>query len=208
MAWPGSCSSAGFATVGALLVWKRPGNPIGWLLSATGLSYAAAGFGILLSHFPAARAFVNWSGWIWLFGVGLTVFVLLLFPTGHLPSRRWRPVAWAAAAGLAAWVLGNAFAPRIITDDTPTPNPIGVAAPAGNVFLVLAIGGLLLIVGTGAGRHRLRGVPVPAGRDGRARAAEVAGVRGRADRGGPAGRAGRRAIHESGQRVQQPAERR
>ena len=75
----------GFATVGALLVWKRPGNPIGWLLSATGLSYAAAGFGIFLSHFPAAQPFVNWSGWLWLFGIGLTVFVLLLFPTG-LPA--------------------------------------------------------------------------------------------------------------------------
>jgi two-component system NarL family sensor kinase len=31
---------ASFATVGALLAWKRPGNPIGWLLSATGLAYA------------------------------------------------------------------------------------------------------------------------------------------------------------------------
>jgi signal transduction histidine kinase len=139
----------GFATVGALLAWKRPGNPIGWLLSATGLSYAAAGFEIFLSHFPAALTFVDWSGWLWLFGLGLTVFILLLFPTGHLPSPRWRPVAWAAAAGLAAWVLGNAFAPRIITDNTPTPNPIGVASPAGNVFFVLAIGGLVLIIGTG-----------------------------------------------------------
>jgi signal transduction histidine kinase len=139
----------GFATVGALLAWKRPGNPIGWLLSATGLSYAAAGFGIFLAHFPGALTFVDWSGWLWLFGLGLTVFVLLLFPTGHLPSPRWRPVAWAAAAGLAAWVLGNAFAPRIITDNTPTPNPIGMAPPAGNVFFVLAIGGLILIIVTG-----------------------------------------------------------
>src|SRR5215813_13588691 len=38
-----------FATVGALLVWKRPANPIGWLLCATGLSYGAAGgLGLLL----------------------------------------------------------------------------------------------------------------------------------------------------------------
>jgi signal transduction histidine kinase len=139
----------GFATVGALLVWKRPGNPIGWLLSASGLAYAAADFGLLLHHLPGARAWWGWFGWMWLFGLGLTVFVLLLFPTGHLPSRRWRPVAWAAAAGLAGWVLGNAFAPRSITAGTKTPNPIGLPAPAGNVFLVLAVGGVLLIVGTG-----------------------------------------------------------
>jgi signal transduction histidine kinase len=140
---------AGFATVGALLVWKRPGNPVGWLLSASGLVYAVADFGLLLWHVPGAGAWRHWFGWLWLFGLGLTVFVLLLFPAGHLPSRRWRPVAWAAAAGLAGWVLGNAFAPRIVTDDTPTPNPIGVPAPAGNVFFVLAIGGVLLMVGTG-----------------------------------------------------------
>src|SRR5437899_10814893 len=43
----------GFATVGALLGWKRPANPIGWLLSATGLSYAFGGAaGLLLLQFP------------------------------------------------------------------------------------------------------------------------------------------------------------
>jgi signal transduction histidine kinase len=140
---------AGFATVGALLVWKRPGNPIGWLLCGTGLCYTTGAIAIFLAHFPAALTFVNWAGWIWLFGLGLAVFILLLFPTGHLPSRRWRPVAWAAAAGLAAWVLGNAFAPRIVSDNTPTPNPIGVAAPAGNVFYILVGGGLLLIIASG-----------------------------------------------------------
>src|SRR6516162_4612114 len=41
-----------FATVGALLAWKRPENPIGWLLSAIGLTSAAAGFGVFLAHYP------------------------------------------------------------------------------------------------------------------------------------------------------------
>src|SRR6266496_2393974 len=110
-----------FATVGALLAWKRPANPIGWLLSATGLSYASA----------------------------VAVGRLLLFPTGSLPSRRWRPVAWAAAAAIAAWVLGNAFAPTLASGPPPVRNPIGVAGPAGHVFDVLGGAGAALIAATG-----------------------------------------------------------
>jgi hypothetical protein len=43
---------AAFATVGALLAWKRPGNPIGWLLSAIGLAWAGAGQGCCWPAFP------------------------------------------------------------------------------------------------------------------------------------------------------------
>jgi signal transduction histidine kinase len=140
----------GFATVGALLAWKRPANPIGWLLSATGLSYAFAFIGLLLLQFPRTRIWSNWLGWLWFFGIGFVVFVLLLFPTGTLPSRRWRPVGWAAAAALAGWAIGNAFAPTIISAGSPAlRNPIGVAGPAGHVFDVLAGAGAALIVATG-----------------------------------------------------------
>jgi hypothetical protein len=97
---------AAFATVGALLAWKQPRNPIGWLLSGTGLAYAVAAFGVFLAHFPRTLTLSNWLGFLYLLGIGLCVFVVLLFPTGRLPSRRWRPVAWAAGAGLAGWVLG------------------------------------------------------------------------------------------------------
>jgi MFS family permease len=140
---------AAFATVGALLAWKRPGNPIGWLLSATGLAYAVAVFGVLLLHFPQTRTLANWLGWIFLAGIGLCVFVVLLFPSGHLPSRRWRPVAWAAGAGLAGWVLGCAFAPTIIGYSPPTRNPVGVTGPAGDIFTIMAHGGVVLIAATG-----------------------------------------------------------
>src|SRR5579859_1415362 len=90
-----------FATVGALLAWKRPGNPIGWLLSATGLVTAAAVFSVFLAHFPPTVSLANWLGFLYLLAFGLCVFVVLLFPTGRLPSRRWRVVAWGAGAGLA-----------------------------------------------------------------------------------------------------------
>src|SRR5947207_51082 len=140
----------GFATVGALLAWKRPVNPIGWLLSATGLSYAVGAAGLLLLQFPRTRAWGHWLGWMYFLGIGFVVFVLLLFPTGSLPSRRWRPVAWAAAAAIAAWVLGNAFAPTLISSGSPpVRNPIGVAGPAGLVFDVLGGAGVALIAATG-----------------------------------------------------------
>ena len=140
---------AAFATVGALLAWKRPGNPIGWLLSATGLAYAVGISSVLLAHFPRTLTLAIWLGWIFLLGIGLCVFVVLLFPTGHLPSRRWRPVAWAAGAGLAGWALGSTFAPTILSYSPSMRNPAGLTGPAGNIFKIMGLAGELLIPATG-----------------------------------------------------------
>jgi hypothetical protein len=140
---------AAFATVGALLAWRRPTNPIGWLLSATGLVTAVATASEVLAHYPALVTLADWLGCLYLFAFGLCVFVLLVFPTGHLPTRRWRPVAWAAATGLAGWVLGCAFAPTIFTFSPNLRNPIGVTGPAGHIFQIMALGGAVLVAGTG-----------------------------------------------------------
>ena len=137
-----------FATVGALLAWKRPKNPIGWLLSAIGLAFAVAVFGVFLAQFPRMLTLAYWLGFLYLLGFGLCVFVVLLFPTGELPSRRWRPVAWAAGAGLAGWVLGCAFAPTLITA-SPMRNPAGVTGPAGDIFELIAFVGAVLIAAAG-----------------------------------------------------------
>jgi hypothetical protein len=58
-------------------------------------------------------------------------------------------VARAAGAGLAGWVLGNAFAPTIFTGSASEPNPVGVTGPAGDIFKIMAFGGMLLIAATG-----------------------------------------------------------
>ena len=109
------------------------------------------GFALFLQYFKPTLTFAQWSGWTWLVGPALTVFVLLLFPAGSLPSRRWRIVAWAAVTGIGCWIAGNAFAPMILTSGPPeVTNPIGVAGPAGRFFSVLA--------GLGAGVIALSGV--------------------------------------------------
>jgi len=77
-------------------------------------------------------------------GVGpAATFVLLLFPDGRLPSRRWRPVVWLSGAALTATVVGLALTPGQI-EDTAVTNPLGVA-PGTAAMEALASAGLALL---------------------------------------------------------------
>ena len=99
---------AAFATVGALLAWKRPGNPIGWLLSATALVYAVGIFGTFLAHFHRTLTLANWLGWTFDRGrrAGAGCRRAAVPHRASALPRRWAAGAWAAGAGLAG---GGAF---------------------------------------------------------------------------------------------------
>jgi len=102
------------ACVGAVLVIRVPGNPIGWLL-LVGLGLISTLDTVLANLAPVidGSAGVAWSQWIsqmFFLSVVLSfVALMLLFPTGHLPSRRWRPVADLAVVVLVWGTAGVIF---------------------------------------------------------------------------------------------------
>jgi len=93
-----------FSVVGALIASHRSENLIGWIFLAVGFFYGLLSAGeeyaiyALLTNrgaLPLGAGFSWLVTWIWAPGLGLLlVFLPLLFPDGHPPSRRWRWVAW------------------------------------------------------------------------------------------------------------------
>src|SRR5918998_6640990 len=93
-----------FATVGALVTSRKPGNAIGWIFCYLGLSFPLVGAGeeyALYALMTEPGSLPGGEGTVWLAALlgGPIVFavfalVFLLFPNGRLLSHRWRSVVW------------------------------------------------------------------------------------------------------------------
>jgi hypothetical protein len=69
------------------------------------------------------------AAWVWNLPIGLLLYLLLLFPDGRLPSRRWLPVAWLSAAWTAVEaVSGGDHAGWYCEGLGPIENPLGVVS--------------------------------------------------------------------------------
>lgn len=124
------------ASLGAAVARRRPGHPVGRVLQLTALAgaltVAASGHAdaALFGPLPAtgATATVWVSRWLWVLLVGgQSVALLFAFPDGHLPSRRWRPLLWASAAGVGLLTLQAMAQPFDESGwrDVPVENPLG-----------------------------------------------------------------------------------
>jgi hypothetical protein len=154
------------AGVGLLIASRLPGIAIGWLLSVIGLSLAASllteqyalyGLATAPGSVPAARLAGWCAGGLATQTVMLLFFLILLFPDGRLPSRRWRPVLWAMFAVAVAWptrglqagisVVGG-ISEVLFAAKVTYPNPLGIF-PSHGWFNVLVSVILILVAITG-----------------------------------------------------------
>ena len=122
----------GTPVLGVLIVLRLPRNPYGWVWLGFGLSFAL----FIIAQSYAAYAAANprtlpapgmaeWVGTMgWVVALIFLPLLLLLFPTGRLPSRRWRFLVWiVVATGVFVVVVGTA-----------RPVRSGVVGPGGELF--------------------------------------------------------------------------
>jgi hypothetical protein len=157
---------ASAAAVGALVAGRRPRHPVGWLLLGIALSvsfnvlvepYVKYGLVVRPGSLPGAFYLVPFVYSSFLVGLACAGFVLLLTPTGSLPSPRWRWWARVAAAAPAVTVLGFAVQPDPLAPEL-LGNPVAVPALA-PALLVAALAGMAVVAAgllAGAGSLVLR----------------------------------------------------
>jgi signal transduction histidine kinase len=158
-----------FGAAGVLIATRVPSNPIGWILLGAGIGTAIQELAqqyLLygLHDTPGAVPRVDIAAWIvewiWIPYMAIVAFVIpLIYPTGRLPSPRWRPVL---VAGLFAAAIGTAFFALIPGPMESTPefsNPFGIEGStwirtAGNIVMLVFVAGLLAALGSIGVRYR------------------------------------------------------
>ena len=139
-----------FPLVGALIASRRPHNPIGWMCLVVGLFwmlmtltevYSAHGLARPGSvPFPVTIHALLYS-WLWVPTVGLLgIFMILLFPDGRLPSRRWRPLAWLSGAVIVVESIAVFLTPGPLEGLREVQNPFGLEGQ----FWLLTVGWVVL----------------------------------------------------------------
>ncbi len=146
--------------VGGLVASRHPSNPIGWILCSftaiQGVSlvlegyteyYLSSGGGSL--RVAEAAAWVN--NWSYVSAFLTVTLVLLLFPDGHLPSRRWAPALWCCLVGNALFAAGVALDTGPLHEYPEIVNPLGISHGLASVIGPIGITLTLIALFASAG---------------------------------------------------------
>ncbi len=123
------------STVGSLIASRHPDNVVGWILVVGTLLWVLGEFALQYATYaletrPGALPGGVWLAWLgsWIDDIGwavLSIFTPLLFPTGRLPSPRWRPLRWVAVSLLVVHVAAQPFAIGPLQGMPSISNPLG-----------------------------------------------------------------------------------
>jgi signal transduction histidine kinase len=168
----GGVANLAVPAVGFVLASRRPANRVGWLFLVAGLALGLGGFAgayglralvAAPGSWPAGRAVAWMANWIWVIPLAMLAFVFLLFPTGQLRSRRWRPAAWFVGGAFAftAVVLlvhatrfwADPFSPASRTVTTAVESAFYLVLPAA---LVVGVAAVVVRFVRSAGEERLQ----------------------------------------------------
>ena len=156
-----------FPTVGVIVLNKRPRTTLGWLMLSMGVmtlpvdGYGAYALNVTHGAWPGAVYALGLWSWTWVPFIGISGFLLLLFPDGHLASPRWRWFAWLCGVGLVllsltVWLLPGTLADNGFPD---IQNPFGIESLrtlGGWAHLPVIIAPLIVVGGAIAVIVRLR----------------------------------------------------
>lgn len=124
-----------FPIVGALVASKRPRNPIGWICLTAGLFWMlivlgdqSTAYGLATTGSPPGPVMLDaLTLFAWVPPVGLLgAFMVMLFPDGRLPSRRWRPLAWFSGVAILLASVALELEPGRLPYRGGVRNPLGI----------------------------------------------------------------------------------
>jgi signal transduction histidine kinase len=146
-------TNLGVPVIGIVLATRRPENRIGWLFLVAGLALGLTAFCDQYSNHvlsmdagaPTGLVTMWLSRWLWPIPVGSLPFLFLLFPDGHLHSRRWLPVAWLAGIALALLVTASLIGATLLWS-RPLQEDVGSSfAAIGSVANALFLAGAVAL---------------------------------------------------------------